>query len=66
MWFVFFHRIKYRGHITEHKSAEYVLHMSGTLSGAVAAETKGEIILQMNVLFNINHQIFHRSKTHWE
>jgi hypothetical protein len=28
--------------------------MPGTLSGAVAAENKGEIILEMNVLFDIN------------
>lgn len=60
----FLHRIRFRGHTTEHKNAVYLLHMPGTLSGAVAAETKGEIILQKNVLFNINHQIFHRSKTH--
>jgi len=40
--------------------------MPGTLSGAIAAEIKGEIILQKNVLFNMNHQIFHRSKTHWQ
>jgi len=40
--------------------------MPGTLSGAVAAETKGEIILEMKVLFDINHQIFHSSKTHYD
>jgi len=51
----FLYRIRYRGHITGHESAQkYVLHMPGTLSGAVAAENKGEIILEMNVLFDIN------------
>lgn len=56
--------MRFRGHITEHKSAVYLLNMPGTMSGVVAAENKGEIILQKNVLYNINHKIFHSSRTH--